>query len=207
MTSSIPFQTLNLTEAPPSSTTTSFVLSPPVPSDIWRKPPSLDVFDAPIIYKSIPLSKFKRVRVTISAPWKTLYDQGGLVFVLPPSPSSSEKQRRWVKSGVEFVDGKPFVSTVAADRWADWSLVKLGDEQGEVTIEFERREKDDTLWVYVIEGGERAPAREVTWALAEFGGEGEQQECWVGVYAAKPTADQEEQLVVGFKDFEVEVLE
>ncbi|KAH8820089.1 hypothetical protein F5884DRAFT_37563 [Xylogone sp. PMI_703] len=206
MTSSTPFQTLNLNEAPPTPTTTSFTLAPPTPSDIWRKPPALDDFNAPLIYKSLPLHTFKRVRVTITAPWRTLFDQGGLVFALPPSKQNP--QRRWVKSGVEFYDGKPYVSTVAADRWADWSLVAIDGEQAEkgVTIEFERRDKDDTLWAYVLGAdGKRQPLREVTWALAEFEEVGK-LECWVGVYAAKPTADKEEQFVVQFRDFEVEVL-
>jgi hypothetical protein len=46
-------------------------------------PPEISTFNAPLIYKKISLSSFQRVRVTVSADWKTLYDQGGLVFILP----------------------------------------------------------------------------------------------------------------------------
>lgn len=107
--------------------------------------------------------------------------------------------------GREFVEGKPFVSTVAADRWADWSLAKLEGAADQVTIEFERREKDETLWVYLVgEGGAREPLREVTWPLAQLEGDGE---CWVGVYSATPTEDRTENLVASFKNFELELLE
>ncbi len=60
-----------------------------------------------------------------------------------------------------------------------------------VTVEIEREfvhgEPTSTLWVYVVEGLERRPVREVTWVFDEADGE-----CWVGVYAAKPTKDQDD---------------
>ncbi len=72
---------------------------------------------------------------------------------------------------------------MAADNWADWSLVDIDSD--EVTVEFAR--ESSSLWVYLVEGGgTRRPVREVTWA---FVGAGEGEECWVGVYAAKPTVE------------------
>lgn len=47
------------------------------------------------------------------------------------------------------------------------------------------REEDGSLWVYQLEGVKRLPMREVTWF---FEGDGN-EECWVGVYAAKPTGN------------------
>lgn len=37
----------------------------------------------------------------------------------------------------------------------------------EVTLEMERDGKEETLWIYVIDGEERIPIREVTWVLNE----------------------------------------
>ncbi|KAL3424546.1 hypothetical protein PVAG01_03827 [Phlyctema vagabunda] len=207
MASQIPFKALNYEAGPPSASSTSFSLSTPSSVDIWRKPPVLDVFNAPVIYKSIALSKFKRVRVTISGAWETLFDQGGLVFVLP-SQNTDEKQR-WIKSGIEFYEGSPFVSTVGADRYADWSLLPVpqaSQAKGKLTLEFERHPTDDTLWVYVIDEKEgKLPAREVTWALDNLQGD---KQVWVGVYVAKPTKSDEgkkEVLDVQFEDFELEL--
>ena len=106
--------------------------------------------------------------------------------------------------------GKPHISTVACDRWADWSLEQEIDG-GEATVEIEREvvdgEKTSTLWVYVIEtGGKRRPLREIAWVF-----EGAEPRdgplCYVGVCVAKPKRDEddgERGLEVTFKDFEVE---
>jgi uncharacterized protein len=185
-----------------------FTLRASAPTDIWRKPPNLDVFDAPIIYKSFPISAFKRVRVSATGDWKTLYDQGGLVLVLPPSKSGH--RRRWVKTGIEFYNGKPRMSVVSADRWADWSLLPLSaeDEQaGHMTVEMEREQEPDGSWGSVLRiwlvGKDRAKVliREVTWVFHDLE---ENEEMWVGTYAAKPTKDEREELVVDLQDFSIE---
>lgn len=222
MASQLAFEFANYSgdATPPSPTATSFQLTTHAPTDIWRKPgpPAINTFNAPILYKSIKLSAFQRARVTVSAAWTTLYDQGGLVFVLPDSPgsssgSSSGDGRKWIKSGIEIMGGAAYVSTVAADRWADWSLVQTGLRgaagREEVTLEFERNAVEGTLWIYVVVEDDgvtrRVPIREVTWVLSE----GDERECWVGVYVARPTASAEgveQALVVDFKGFELDVI-
>ncbi|KFY74360.1 hypothetical protein V499_05622 [Pseudogymnoascus sp. VKM F-103] len=197
------FQTAYFDGATPSPSTTSFTISADSPTDIWSKPgpPEVVTFNAPLIYKPIPLSKFQRARVTVTADWGTLYDQGGLVFILP---SSVEGQAgKWIKTGVEFYSDEVYVSTVVKDSWADWSLVQAGIKDGKVvTLEMERDAKEGTLWIYVIDGEKRIPLREVTWVLS-----GKEQEVWVGVYAATPTTERGDRgkLVVEFKDWELEV--
>lgn len=65
--------------------------------------------------------------------------------------------------------------------------------------------KTCTLWVYIVKGEERTPVRETTWVF-----EKEEGECWVGVYAAKPTrdeADGEKMLVVKFDDVKIETFQ
>ena len=98
------------------------------------------------------------------------------------------------------------MSTVTMDRWADWSLVQTGLKEGkELTLEFERNPEEGTLWIYVIDGEKKIPVREVTWILSE----GDDKECWVGVYAANPTVSKErteQGLVVSFKGWELDVV-
>lgn len=83
---------------------------------------------------------------------------------------------------------------------------------GSVTVEMEREIKDgrgtSSLWIYAIDsdGQERRPLREIAWVFEEVDGE-EDRDCWVGVYAAKPTRDEddgERELRVEFTDFVIE---
>jgi regulation of enolase protein 1 (concanavalin A-like superfamily) len=171
------------------------------------------------MYKTIPLSTFKRARVTISGNWSRLYDQGGLAIVLQDPKITLHTDKKWVKTGIEFYQEEVYVGTVAADRWADWSLLQVGIKQGKmVTLEMERDAKADTLWVYVIDGKRRHPIREVTWILSE-----PDVQAWVGVYAASPKPpdreaspkqDREaspkpdrEELEVKFEGWELEITE
>ena len=204
-TTQLPFHTIYNHAAAPPPESTSFTLSPDpsAPTDIWRKPgpPTVKTFNAPIIYKSVKLQSFQRVRVTVSAPWSKLYDHGGLVLVLPTAGVEHTDQK-WIKTGVEFYEGASYVSTVAADRWADWSLVQAGIHDGKVTLEMERKKVDDTLWIFIVDGDKRIPIREITWALSETSVE----DCWVGVYAATPTVPKgSEALDVQFEGWELEV--
>jgi uncharacterized protein len=154
------------------------------------------------MYKTIPLSAFKRARVTISGNWSRLYDQGGLAIVLQDPKIILDTDRKWVKTGIEFYQEEAYVGTVAADRWADWSLLQVGIKEGKmVTLEMERDAEADTLWVYVIDGKRRHPIREVTCILSE-----PDVQAWVGVYAASPKPDGKE-LEVKFEGWELEVTE
>ena len=203
MASQLAFKFANSIDTPPSPSATTFQLTTHPSTDIWRKPgpPEIQTFNAPILYKSVSLSSFQRVRVTVTGLWSTLYDQGGLALVLP---ESSDGTRKWIKSGIEFYKGEAYVSTVAADRWADWSLVSLNGKK-EVTMEFERNKEEGTLWIYVVDGEKKVPIREVTWILSE----GDKKECWIGVYVAKPTTSAEgtpQELIVNFKGWELDVI-
>lgn len=66
------------------------------------------------------------------------------------------------------------------------------------TLEFVR-EADDSLWIYLVEGVQKSPIREVTWIFFEEG----VQETWIGVYAARPAKEGGE-LVVNFGHLVVE---
>lgn len=180
------FTFTNTDREAPSTLPTEFTITAPPSTDIWRKPPSTHSFTAPILHRIIPLSTFSKARVAVSAKWGTRYDQGGLVLVLP-QPDGTKK---WIKTGIEFVNGRAHVSTVAADRWADWSLLPLANDEGSsATVEM-AKEEDGSLWIYVIEGVERRPIREVTWVFEDAGHKGDvERECWIGAYAAQPSAE------------------
>ena len=165
-------------------------------TDVWDKPPSTHAFNAPIIYRTTTVGSLKSARVTISADWTHRYDQGGLCLVVNSSGS-----RKWVKTGIEFENDQVNVSTVATEKWSDWSLIPL-EASSKATIEMEV-EKDGSLWVRLLSSdGKNTPLREVTW-WADLPKEAE---LWVGVYVAKPAPHGEkEDLVVHFEDLKVEL--
>ncbi len=114
---------------------------------------------------------------------------------------------------MSFFDGKPNISTVACDRWADWSLAPLPDDASDkVTVEITREvqdgEKTSTLWVHYINltTGAKRPLREVAWVFEEETMKNN-LECELGVYAAKPIADEskpENELEVTFEGLVIE---
>ena len=113
--------------------------------------------------------------------------------------------------GIEFFNNKPHVGIVACDRWADWSLLPI--EGSSATIEIARESGTDgklssALWVYLIEGAERKPLREITWVFENADAKGADiEECWVGLYAAKPKENEarpDEALKVFFTHLDVE---
>ena len=166
-------------------------------TDVWDKPPSTHSFNAPIIYQITTKASFKVARVTVTANWKDKYDQGGLCLVIKSADTA-----RWVKTGVEFLNGEPNVSTVAKDKWSDWSLRPvLSESSNDVTIELENA-SDGSLWVWLVASdGKKSPLREVTW----WGDLENETECWIGVYAAKPAPNgQKDDLVVRFKALSIE---
>ena len=67
-------------DAVPVSLEDSFTLRAAAVTDLWRKPPKVETCNAPSLVKTIRIEDFKSVRVTVSAGWVRLYDQGGLVL-------------------------------------------------------------------------------------------------------------------------------
>ncbi|KAK0938550.1 hypothetical protein LTR29_009864 [Friedmanniomyces endolithicus] len=177
----------------PHSTSDSFTITAHPITDIWRRDatPEGDVFNAPYIYTTLTPTTFSRLAVKVTVPWKTQFDQGGLLIAFPSSPSSSGNGHgqnwRWIKAGIEMFDGKPALGVVGTDRFSDWSLAPMPgpDPDHQREAEFEAVRDGTSLWVYVVVDGERRALREVKWAF--LGGE---EEVRVGVYAAKPTPDE-----------------
>ena len=157
-----------------------FVLKANAATDLWSKPPSTIRFNAPIIYQTVPIQSFKRARVAVNALWSQQYDQGGLIIVL----NNADGSQKWVKAGIELTHGRPHLSVVTKDRWADWSLLPVPSGGPAATIELVR-ESDNSLWIYLVEGVQKSPIREITWVFSEEN----VKECWVGVYAARPSRE------------------
>lgn len=203
-----------------------FNLSSPAGRDIWRKPPSHNVIDAPTYPSPLlqyDLNSFQRARLTFTLPaGKDLrqYDQAGLLlsFTHEDAPLGSGKDK-WLKTGIEWYYGKPYLSTVGCDNWADWSIAPLqgfeGNNSRPSAIIEARREKDQlgkSLWVYQIienekgEEVERRPLREVNWifALDEQG-----WKIGIGGAVARPNKELgDEELPAEFpKGLEVELLD
>ncbi|TFB05700.1 Uncharacterized protein CCMA1212_001907 [Trichoderma ghanense] len=184
----------------------------PPDTDIWRPSLSKHNFTAPYLYTVIPAAHFQSVQVTVTAPWKTLYDQGGLVVAFPDRHSPN--RTRFIKAGIEFNDGAPALGVVATDVLSDWSLspivtteqqTKEGDAKATILVE-----RDGTdAWVYVLENGGRTrrALRQVTWAFNEDDAQGLAREMQVGIYGAKPTEEageehaREEGIDVSFSGF------
>ncbi|KAH9863990.1 hypothetical protein J1614_009923 [Plenodomus biglobosus] len=223
-----------MAQSPNTTTTTTqtgpFNLSSPPGTDIWRKPPTHNAFNAatfPATPPTIPLPTFHRAKLTFALPPAShlrQYDQAGLLLHLT-QPNLPAHKTKWIKTGIEFYHGKPYVATVGCDTWADWSLApmpefaaagskgNISDDKPGATIEA-RREQDElgkSIWIYwIVRDGEgreveRRPLREVTWALAG-------EEDWnvsVAGYVCRPTregGDGELEAVFG-EGLEIEVLQ
>ncbi|KAI0553046.1 hypothetical protein F4679DRAFT_33426 [Xylaria curta] len=189
-------------------------------TDIWRKPPTTNVWNAPISRTTSGLlKKFRSARVTFWAPWTERYDQAGLLFVprrASSSPPTTEAPEKWLKTGIEWYLGEAQLSTVGCDRYADWNIGPLtkpvNPERG-VTLEVVREgdEHGRSVWIYRLiidestgEVVERIALREVCWLLAdEEEGDGKEWVLDVSPLIARPEKNATTPLNAEFKEFTV----
>ena len=198
------------------------IIQAPPKTDFWRHPPDIVVDNAPtrLISTPIDIHKFHSARVTVSADWNTLYDQGGLILFI------TDEDNTWLKTGIEVFGGEPFVASVATSRWSDAAIVPLGKEKnGQVTIHVERDVKEgkklDSLWIYIVdeETGKKMEIRQITWWFRhnvldqKISKEiPDNRHLLIGVYAGRPTVPEgegreQEELVVKFEGFEVKLFD
>ncbi|KAK2031554.1 hypothetical protein LX32DRAFT_584621, partial [Colletotrichum zoysiae] len=185
----------------------NFTLSAPPDTDVWKKPPSHNVYSAPT--KAVPtksLSQFRSAKITFSADWSEQYDQAGLILTFD---SLSGRERRWIKTGLEYYNGTPQLSTVSCHTWADWSIAPLaafGDTKS-VTVLVEKAQDNLglSLWVYYVNlDGTKEPLREVCWVYGDDDASGKDWNLTVGALVARPSKDAKSDLEVHFKDFDVQ---
>jgi regulation of enolase protein 1 (concanavalin A-like superfamily) len=167
------------------------------------------------------LKDFVSATVSLSFVCTERYDQGGLLFSLRQRDSSgkasstSEAPEKWIKTGIEFYKGKPMLSTVTCDSWADWSVAPLdlslcGESSAPkgikvdwttISIVKETDQHGVSLWVYQIDQtGEKRSLREVTWV---YGLDAEQWDLEILAMAARPEVNSSEKLEVTFRDIEI----
>ncbi|KAK0643369.1 hypothetical protein B0T16DRAFT_415772 [Cercophora newfieldiana] len=190
---------------------TSFTISAAPSTDIWRKPPHADVWNASTASPSSgPLQSFVSAKASFSFPWSEQYDQAGILFSFRPAGSPSDPSKappKWIKTGIEYYNGHPMLSTVTAAPWADWSVAPLTVSSSAteiwttITIEKAIDEHGVSLWVYlVLENGEKVSLREICFVY------GDGPENWtleVSAMAARPQKGATSDLVVQVKDFAV----
>lgn len=85
-------------------------------SDYWRiSHYGFTVDDAPFLY-TLRGGEFE-VKVKISGNYKVRFDQAGLMLRID--------KENYIKTGIEFVDGKYNLSTVVTHKTSDWSVIEL----------------------------------------------------------------------------------
>ncbi len=90
----------------------------PAKTDFWRITSyGFTVDDGPFYY-ALQGGEFE-VKVKISGEFKTRYDHMGIMLRVD--------EKNWIKSGLEFVNGKFNVSTVVTNVKSDWSVIELND--------------------------------------------------------------------------------
>ncbi len=99
-------------------------------TDYWRiSHYGFTVDDAPFLY-SVRGGEFE-VKVKISGDYRTRFDQSGLMLRID--------HENYIKTGIEFVDGKYNLSTVVTHHTSDWSIIPLDKPVPFVWIKAVRR--------------------------------------------------------------------
>lgn len=113
---------------------------------------------------------------------------------------SQGAEPKWIKAGMEKVEGQTRVSVVVKDNWADWSLSPLLKADSPVTRIQLEVESDGALWAYIIgDDSAKIPIREITW----WGALDSNATVEIGPASAKPSEEGGD-LVVKFDDFALE---
>lgn len=88
----------------------------PAQTDYWRiSHYGFTVDDAPFYYTTYG-GEFE-AKVKLSGDYKARFDQTGLMLRID--------HENWIKTGVEFLDGKMNISTVVTHKTSDWSVIQL----------------------------------------------------------------------------------
>lgn len=95
--------------------------------------------------------------VTLRGDWQAQYDQAGLFL--------RASESHWIKAGLEFVNGAPWLAMVVTNGVSDWSQMPLPPGQGALGLRLTR--VGDAVWLhYATEVG--AGAQWTLFRLAPF---------------------------------------
>ncbi len=151
-------------------------------SDYWRiSHYGFTVDDAPFYYAEYG-GEFE-AKVKIMGDYKVRFDQAGMMIRID--------HENYIKTGIEFVDGKYNLSTVVTHRTSDWSVIALDQPVKELWIKAVRR-MDAVEIFYSFD--------DKTYSLM--------RNCWmeanrpvkIGMFAASPDGDG---FKASFSDFKV----
>jgi regulation of enolase protein 1 (concanavalin A-like superfamily) len=153
-------------------------------TDFWRKTENGQVRDNGHFAYGTVAGDFA-VEVTWVAKYRTRYDQAGLMMRLDA--------KRWIKTGIEFVDELMTFSTVVTHDTSDWSLIPLsrGSDEEAVRARLVRKGSTVTTALWRPEG---------RWQTARVAGFPSEPGCQVGVMCCSP---QRAGLEVRFSGFAV----
>lgn len=120
--------------------------------------------------------------VTVQGDYEVLYDQAGLMMRLSES--------HWIKTGIEFTDGRMFFSVVITNNQSDWSLVQVPVDPGGIHIRLTRHREAIRVQYLNSENGGWTPVRLAYFPLTKT--------VQVGVMCCSP---QRAGFTARFKDF------
>lgn len=107
--------------------------------------------------------------VALVGEFEELYDQLGLMV--------RADARTWLKTGIEYTDGKPHLSAVFTNTWSDWSVIPLAVETTRLELRVTRHAEALRIQFRDAEG---------KWQLLRLGYLGLPETCLVGMTACSP---------------------
>ena len=112
------------------------------------------------------------VEVEIRGNYKDLYDQAGIMI--------RADERRWIKAGIEYVDGVQNLSAVVTHDYSDWSVIPLSSPPSSLHLQVKRQQEAIHI-SYADEDANYIPLR-----LAYFP---PKEDVQIGIMCASPEGD------------------
>jgi regulation of enolase protein 1 (concanavalin A-like superfamily) len=113
-------------------------------TDLWRVTHYGYTYDTAHIFgRTLPGDL--RVTTTFQAPYAAQYDQAGAMVRID--------EKNWIKTGVEFFEGRINLSAVVTRDFSDWSVLPVAGPVESVTLEL-TREGDTVIVKYGLDGAE-----------------------------------------------------
>jgi regulation of enolase protein 1 (concanavalin A-like superfamily) len=114
-------------------------------TDFWRITGYGYIRDNGHLYGSVLSGDFD-LSMRVRGAYGAQYDQAGAMVRVD--------ERHWIKTGIEFFEGRPRFSTVVTLEHSSWAVADLPPEAGEVSLSLTRR--GDAVEVrYAVGGGRR----------------------------------------------------
>ncbi len=145
-------------------------------TDFWRQTHYGYVTDSGHLFGADMTGEFD-LSVVVSGAYAAQYDQAGAMIRLD--------DRHWIKTGVEFVDGRGRFSTVVTLEYSSWAIADLPEDCTEVALLLARR-GDSVEIRYAVGGGVSDPGA-MTLAAVAYLPPG--QRALAGAMCAAPTGD------------------